>query len=250
MKDAELAILSIFAEAPRAGWDVQDVIEARDMRLWTLLGVESIYYVIEKLEKQGLILNTDEHPPRDSRKRLYRITGAGIGVLQTAVTDLLGSPRVLPQSFDLGLANLAVLKPMQAYNALMAYESGLKTRLAALKRQKQYAEDRSLPFHIMSMFEHQIMLIETELAWFAEWLPLWQAQAPPESEESSHSPRVTPRMEQVILPGDADSFHKHPTREHSQNSDDVEFPPPPEKRLPTRPNHSTPTSNRPEDTQN
>jgi DNA-binding PadR family transcriptional regulator len=245
MKDAELAILSIIAEAPITGIDVQEVIAARNLRMWTLIGVESVYYLIEKLTDQGLVENIDEHPPEDKRLRLYRITPAGIGILQTAVTDLLASPRQLPDRFDIGLANLPVLSSPQSENALVSYRAGLQSRQDALQKQLHMLRGRNLPFHILTMFEHQLALLSAEIAWFDGWFETWKAQLPPQEAPPEREPETYPRMQQVILPNDPDSFHKQTTREHPpvSENDEVEFPPPPEKRLPadqTRLSQKTP----------
>ncbi|MFP4321362.1 MAG: PadR family transcriptional regulator [Anaerolineales bacterium] len=237
MTDAELAILSIIAEAPIAGFGVQSVIEERNLRMWTMVGVESTYYIIEKLERQGLVTNIDTQASQDVKDRTYRITPAGTGVLQTAVTDLLSSPRYVPQGFDIGLVNLSVLQTRQVHNALLAYRSGLHARLEALQHQLADLEaNAALPFHIFSMFQHQIALLRAEIAWFDEWFPQWQAQAPEAANDPEviEPPYTSPRMQQVILPHDPDSVHKSPTHQRhiaeDQPNDVVEYPPPPQPR--------------------
>ena len=55
MTNAELAILSLVAEQPRHGYEIESVIEQRGMRAWTEIGFSSIYYILKKLEKAGLI---------------------------------------------------------------------------------------------------------------------------------------------------------------------------------------------------
>jgi len=229
MKDAELAILSIIAEAPITGYDLKAVIDERNMRLWTLVGVESLYYVIEKLENQGLIVSIDEKPPQQVKHRLYRVTPAGIGVLQTAITDLLSSPQPLPRGLELGLANLPVLKTDQAHHALLGYRASLHTRYEAAQRQLAFLHENDAPFHIISMFEHRIAILQAEMTWFDGWIDSWKEQAPPVEDSPPTRPiEDAPRMQQLILPQDEDSFHKHATRKHHPN--DIEFPPPPEKR--------------------
>ena len=99
MNDAELAILSIVAEDPIFGYDIQTVIEERNLRNWTNIGKSSMYYVLEKLERQGLIENTSASQADDPARRQFQITSAGFGVLQTSVADLLvqgmtGTPRL------------------------------------------------------------------------------------------------------------------------------------------------------------
>lgn len=223
MTDAELAILSIIAEAPITGYNIQSVIDKRDLRAWTMIGVESVYYVIDKLERQGLIEPAKKAHRSNPRNQQYRITSAGIGVLQTAVTDMLSSPRLAPTSFDIGLANLNVLKTEQARHALYGYRAGLEQRLESISRRLRHLMEKTTPpFHIIAMFEHQLMLIDAEMQWFDKWFTTWEAQAPPDEEPEPMPVKEIPRHQQVILPHDPDSFHKHPTLEHKrpEESDD------------------------------
>ena len=62
MTNAELAILSLIAERPRHGYDIEQVIEARGMREWTEIGFSSIYYLLKKLEKEGMITSQLKQP--------------------------------------------------------------------------------------------------------------------------------------------------------------------------------------------
>jgi len=55
MTNAELAILSLIAQQPRHGYEIEQVIEERGMRDWTEVGFSSIYYLLNKLEKDSLI---------------------------------------------------------------------------------------------------------------------------------------------------------------------------------------------------
>jgi DNA-binding PadR family transcriptional regulator len=255
MLDAELAILSIVAEAPstgRAGRDVNEIITERNLRLWTMIGVESIYYVLEKLETQGLILNVDRIPPEDKQWRVYRITTAGRGVLQTSVNDLLASVRQHPTRFELGLANIAVLKTSQAKNALLSHQSDLQARYQMVQKQYTYLQEQAAPFHILSMFEHQLTVLEAEIAWLAAWFAEWEAQAAPDPEEAPLAPSIElPHLQEMVLPRHGEPDHQKATRRSEKAiSESDDLPPPPQKRErtyrppsdpnPTRLNKSTP----------
>jgi DNA-binding PadR family transcriptional regulator len=78
LTNAELAILSLIVEQPRHGYDIEQVIEARQMRNWTEIGFSSIYYVLKKLERDGLIVSHLEASsgPGPAR-RVYSVTAAG-----------------------------------------------------------------------------------------------------------------------------------------------------------------------------
>lgn len=250
MTDAELAILSIIAEAPITGYDLQAVLNARNVRAWTLIGTRSVYYVIDKLENQGLIeaINKDEIEHR--RDKLFRLTSAGIGILQTAITDRLSTPHHLPSSFDIGLANLLVLKTTQVRHALRSYRAGLQSQYDFLTQQLDHLETLEMPFHIISMFEHQIAVLQAEIVWFDKWYERWEMQAPPDEISPVRQVAEVPRMQQLILPQDRDSFHKRSTRDNKpipKNEETEDFPPPPRRRSDpsdvTRLNQKTDTFN-------
>lgn len=212
MTDAELAILSIVAEGPIHGYDIQTLIIQRGLRAWTNIGVSSMYYVLEKLERQGLVESKGAKASEGASRRQYQITPAGFGVLQTSVADLISTPREHASGFQLGLANLYVLRPAQIRTAFTAYRQELSSRLSQAKsRWKQFREARA-PFNVDAMFGHQVAMLEAELAWITAFIAEWETQAPPEQPETMPEPGDIPRIKQVVLPHDPDSPHRAPTK--------------------------------------
>ncbi|MEX2144087.1 MAG: PadR family transcriptional regulator, partial [Anaerolineales bacterium] len=55
MTNAELAILGLVVEAPRHGYEIEQLIESRGMRNWAEVGFSSIYYILGKLEARGWV---------------------------------------------------------------------------------------------------------------------------------------------------------------------------------------------------
>lgn len=242
MTDAELAILSIVAEGPIHGYDLQTVIAERGLRAWTQIGVSSIYYVLEKLERQGLVQSTITQGADDTARRQYHITTAGIGVLQTAIADLIGTPREHADEFELGLAHLPALHPGQVRTALTAYRQELASRLALARERSVALKSAQAPFHIEAMLSHRIALLEAELAWIEDFVTAWEAQAPPdEPTPVAAEPDEVPRMKQLILPHDPDSPHRRPTR-HAQVTPPTLLP------LASTPGASGPAAAAPDDT--
>ncbi|MBN2305794.1 MAG: PadR family transcriptional regulator [Anaerolineae bacterium] len=218
MTDAELAILSIVAEGPVHGYDIQTIIVQRGLRAWTNVGVSSMYYVLEKLERQGLIESQGEH--RGASHREYRITSAGYGVLQTAVADLVSTPREYATGFELGLANLHVLRPPQIKTAFVAYRQELVSRLSQARERWQQLRASRAPFNVAAMFEHHVAMLEAELDWIKRFIEEWEAQLPPDAFVTEPpEPVDIPRNKQVVLPHDPDSPHRVPTRPLKSLSD-------------------------------
>jgi DNA-binding PadR family transcriptional regulator len=207
MTDAELAILSVLAEGPRFDHELYAAIENRGLGRWTAIGASSVYYPLEKLERQGLVSQiSGEHGPRQ-----FTISPAGVGVLQTAVTDLLSTPYAYDKSFELGIANLNVLKSSQVRTALLDRQQDLVLQINHLRGVREHDPD-SYRFQIDALFSHHIAMMEAELSWLKEFYEAWEAQAPADPEVIIE-PVEIPRMKQVILPHDPDSVHKQNTQE-------------------------------------
>jgi len=204
MTDAELAILSLLAEGPSYDHDLNTAIDARGMRKWTAIGRSSMYYVLGKLEQQGLVEQVSE----EYGHRKFAISGAGIGVLQTAVSDLVSMPHTHDRSFELGLANLHVLKPSQVRSALLSRQQDLQSQLEIVRKEQRASDN---PFQIDALYAHNVAMIEAELAWLQQFFVEWEAQAPVEP-EGDFVPGMTPRNRQVVLPQDPDSVHKQATQ--------------------------------------
>lgn len=163
MTNAELAILSLIAEQPRHGYEVEQVIDARGMREWTEVGFSSIYYLLTKLERQGLV---ESHLDRDSRgpaRKVYALTASGERHLRQAALEALSQPRSTYPAILIGLSSLPLVSTAEAITALRQYEQALALHLKALENKQ--AAQQPLPYFVNAVFEHGTASIKAELAW-------------------------------------------------------------------------------------
>lgn len=181
MNEAELTLLSLLAEGDRYGHEIQQLIEQRGLRAWVAIGFSSVFYLLGKLERQGLVSAALFPDALGAARKRYGLTEAGRGVLQTALADLLRQPRALGEGFELALANLGVLKPHQVYQNLSHHYADLAERLARIER--DWAAHRDAPNDpqadsIGALYTHSIALMRAELAWLGEFLAAWKARYP------------------------------------------------------------------------
>ena len=52
ISNIEAAILGLLCERPQYGYEIEKIIEKRNMRNWTEIGFSSIYYILKKLEEK------------------------------------------------------------------------------------------------------------------------------------------------------------------------------------------------------
>jgi len=163
LTNAELAILSLVAEKPRHGYEMEQVIEGRGMREWTEVGFSSIYYLLKKLEKDGLVEGQLEKAERGPARKVYRPTPAGWQALRDGVLEALSVPQPCYSPLQLGMANLPGIPPNEAIAALEQYREALIERIEGV--QATWDRQRPLPYFVDAMFDHGITMAETEIAW-------------------------------------------------------------------------------------
>jgi DNA-binding PadR family transcriptional regulator len=168
MTNAELAILSLVAERPRHGYEIEQVIEERGMREWTEIGFSSIYYLLKKLEREGLVKGQLEKAERGPARKVYHITPAGTEAQRTSLLHALSVPYSHHSSLLLGIAGLPAVSPAEAITALRQYRDALTARLANVQTRRENLHP--LPYFVDALFGYSIMMIETELKWVAKFI--------------------------------------------------------------------------------
>ena len=168
MTNAELSILSLVVERPRHGYEIEQVIEERGMRDWTEIGFSSIYYLLKKLEKEGLVTGHLEEAARGPARKVYSATEAGREALVDGLLDVLSVPRPTRSPLQLGLANLPAIPPAEAMDALGQYHSALAERNDYLRARRE--NQQPLPYFVDAMFDLSLTLIEAEKAWIAGFI--------------------------------------------------------------------------------
>jgi DNA-binding PadR family transcriptional regulator len=204
MNDSELTILSLLAEADRSDTEISQLIETRGLRAWVNIGLSSIFYVLGQLERHGLIRSQMRPDPHGVARQFFSLTDAGRGVLQTAVADLLRQPRALGDGFELGLANLHVLKPHQVYQNLSHHRSDLELRLALIESARAGIDGHQSGDidAVDAMYSHSATLMRAELDWLTAFLADWVKRYPASAERTAGS-KAAP---------DAPDAHSAPTR--------------------------------------
>lgn len=167
MTQAELAILSLVAEKPRHGYEIEQIIEERGMREWTELSFSSIYYLLKKLEQQDLVESRLEEAERGPARKVYEATPEGRAALKSGVLEALSTPGHCYPPIQLGLANLPVLSRAEALEALREYRERLEERQADLEA--EWESQRPLPYFVDAMFEYSLRMVEAELEWVTDF---------------------------------------------------------------------------------
>ena len=164
--DAELLLLGLIAEMPRHGYQLEQEIERRSMRAWTRIGFSSIYFVLDKLKRAGLVAS--RRPAGPKAKKTFMLTNAGRRTLVARTLAALRSYRPTYSSLFLGMIHWPALAREEALEALTARGQAVAQELARLGTIQ--VEQQPLPDHVEALFDYSIGQLEAEAGWIARTL--------------------------------------------------------------------------------
>lgn len=170
MTNSELALLSLIAERPCHGYELEHIIEERGMRNWTEIAFSSIYFLLNKLLKEGLATAIAQPAQgRGPAKKVYSATAKGRAALQEGIYACLANPEPDSRAFMLGLSCFPLLSHKAAQQALEQRRQALLARLHELQ-QHPALHAPGFPQHVRAMFTYSLPLLEAELAWLEQFI--------------------------------------------------------------------------------
>ena len=161
LTDSELLVLGLVAEMPRHGYELEQVIEEREMREWTQIGFSSIYYVLNRLEQKGLI--KADTPASAKARKIYKMTTKGRETLVDQTLATLKAVHPTYPSLLLGMIHWSVLTRAQALDALQTRKDALAKELARIEN--IHFEQQPLPDYVDVIFEFSLGQLKAEADW-------------------------------------------------------------------------------------
>jgi len=177
MRNADLAVLGLLMEQPRHGYQIEQVIQERNMRDWTEIGFSSIYAILGRLLKQGHLHARLEAPQgRGPARKVFRVTRSGRAAWKRATLLALSLPSEGGLPFLLGLVGLPALPAQEAIAALRRYRDRLVDRRERVAARKSEAGP-SLPLFLEGIFDYGLALAGAEIRWVESFLKQLEKEA-------------------------------------------------------------------------
>lgn len=168
LSNIEVLLISIVNEKPSYAYEIDKIIELRNMRIWARIGVASIYQVLKRLEEKKLVYSKKEKEGRMPERKRYYITNCGKKALIEASKRLLSNFEYYYLDFNVGL---------EASDLLTAGEiaSCLRNRLAKVQSNKKiikkmYADENNGLFKKKAVLKSLISFREAEEKFLKEFL--------------------------------------------------------------------------------
>lgn len=183
----DLVILSLLAERPRHGYEVNATLTERQIREWAAVSRPQIYYSLDKLTRLKLIrVTTHDAPAAGPEKRVFETTPAGRERLADALEAKHWVQGQTHPPFLTWLALSWQARPRSFQRQLKARNEFLAKKLAAAKQTlADVMVEVGHPYHeAVWMLQLTIEKIELELAWLARIARETGKRAPAKSPRS------------------------------------------------------------------
>lgn len=170
ISDLEASILGLLYEEPKYGYQLEKTIEVWGMRNWAPIGFSSIYYVLKKLEKKGLVTSKLEKVEGKPSRKIFTITELGKRSMKEKLIDLLSWNKKLISPSDLGIAYLNYLKPEEVIECLENYVKSANGRIKFLESSVKTQEKLGSPYNVVALFSRPLALLKTEKEWVKHFI--------------------------------------------------------------------------------
>jgi len=177
----DLVILSLLAERPMHGYEVNATLANRNIRDWAPVSRPQIYYSLDKLTTLGLIrVGADESPAAGPERRVFETTAAGRDRLADALESKHWVHNRVHQPFLIWLALSWQARPRTFRKQLNARKKLLEERLAEERETiKDVLNEVGHPYHeAVWMLQLTIEQMENEQRWIDRLLKEADKRAP------------------------------------------------------------------------
>jgi len=161
----ETALLGLLHEEPMHPYQIEKVVQYRDMRFWTEISMSSIYKVLSNLEEKGLVKSNVSISDANKPQRTYSLTDEGKKALSNKVIELLSEPERLIHRIDLGTYNMDAADPKEIRPALERYEKKLMEDLKGYRDLEEFMRGEGCPENRVAVAVRPQFLIRAELEW-------------------------------------------------------------------------------------
>ena len=149
MATIDLIVLGILKKEPMSAYDIQKLVEYRNISKWVKISTPSIYKKAIQLEEKGLIRGEIVKEGKMPEKAIYSLTEAGEAEFERLMFEIS-------------------LPPEKQKSCIAEIEENISTLKSYLEHNIQKKENEpSIPATGMAVLRQQYVLVEAIQAWIA-----------------------------------------------------------------------------------
>ena len=166
MATIDLIVLGMLKKKPMGAYDIQKLVEYRNISKWVKISTQSIYKKAIQLEEKGLIKANIVREGKMPEKAIYSLTPAGEKAFEKLMFEISMKPINIFLDFNAVIVNLDSLPPEDQKMCVDGIESNIKMLKSYLQdnlREKENAPE--IPETGMAVLRQQLILAEAIEAW-------------------------------------------------------------------------------------
>ena len=169
MATIDLIVLGMLKKQALSAYDIQKLVEYRNISKWVRISTPSIYKKVIQLEEKGLLQSVAVRENNMPEKAVYSLTASGELAFERLMEELSLQPIRMFLDFNAVIVNLDSV-PLEMQKSCVAnIEKNVQDMKAYLEenlREKENAPD--VPETGMAVLRQQYILAETMLAWIED----------------------------------------------------------------------------------
>lgn len=168
MASIDLIVLGILKKESLSAYDIQKLVEYRNISKWVKISTPSIYKKVIQLEEKGYIKSNIVKEGNMSEKAVYSLTAAGEKNFETLALEISAMPIRFFLDFNAVIVNLFSLSLENRELCLTNIEDGVKTLKSYLEENINAKENMpEIPATGMAVLQQQFILAGAIETWIA-----------------------------------------------------------------------------------
>lgn len=166
MATIDLIVLGMLKKEALSAYDIQKLVEYRNISKWVKISTPSIYKKVIQLEEKGLIKSHIEKEGKMPEKAIYALTDKGEKEFERLMLEISTKSVNIYLDFNAVIVNLDSLSPQDQKTCIENIENNIKQLKAYLEQnilQKENAPN--IPETGKAVMRQQFLLIQALEAW-------------------------------------------------------------------------------------
>lgn len=166
MATIDLIVLGILKKKPMSAYDIQKLVEYRNISKWVKISTPSIYKKVIQLEEKGYILSHIEKEGKMPEKSVYSLTEKGKQQFEKLMVEISCKPINIFLDFNAVIVNLDSMPKEKQQECLDNIESSMAVLKAYLEENIALKNsDNDIPATGMAVLQQQHILAEAIEEW-------------------------------------------------------------------------------------
>ena len=168
MATIDLIVLGILKKKSMSAYDIQKLVEYRNISKWVKISTPSIYKKVIQLEEKGYITSTQVKEGKMPEKAVYTLTDSGKSQFEKLMIEISLKPIHIFLDFNAVIVNLDSLSRENQRVCLANIEDNIKTLKSYLEENENLKKNApEIPETGMAVLEQQLILIQAIETWIA-----------------------------------------------------------------------------------